>query len=512
MNVSPASRRSILWLVLIAVFGLTLASVYQGQASPAEPKSLKPTASTAIPTLKPSRTPTPVPATSTFTPVPPIATATPVPLTVTATPLPPTATATPLPPTFTPVPPTATPAGPIAPYPSAPLCPDVDALHNYSVFHTLWDSARGCHYDHEHGQNPFTPDVQAIFPEVDLMELLCGQQVGHCSPSSPAENVSKHGGFKWDVVLSIPCEIFESAKWCVTAAVVEYHAFGDSRLEMEARIHSVLALLKVCNPADLSDCGYMFLDQHVDYGQRVSQYQGALMPYTVAAGCVLPACQANPEPAYTVGFGPYNTIDRYGDCIGCRPSLAFVLSRNANANGIWTSKSTGPNAAAPLGSRLLAILFRIRDMYQLKADTDQTYPFTFGFVCSADGGSTYSPAGCHYNNATGKVHELAGVIPAAWDNLPGFDTDPRAGRITAQGYVTHFGELNPACSQPGVDCHPIKLVQAFVGRFGAALPGHKISNPNPTSNPSRNTWFCGEAVCSEGAPGAIPSGWIGAAN
>ena len=58
-----------------------------------------------------------------------------------------------------------------------------------------------------------------------------------------------------------------------------------------------------------------------------------------------------------------------------------------------------------------------------------------------------------------------GEIPVEWDNLAGFDTDPRAGRITADGYVTRFGDLNLSCTAPGTDCHPIKLVQAFAGRY-----------------------------------------------
>ena len=39
----------------------------------------------------------------------------------------------------------------IAPFPDAPLCPDTGEAHDHSLFHTLWDDKRGCHYDHEHG-------------------------------------------------------------------------------------------------------------------------------------------------------------------------------------------------------------------------------------------------------------------------------------------------------------------------------------------------------------------------
>jgi hypothetical protein len=94
--------------------------------------------------------------------------------------------------------------GPGAPFADAPLCPD----HNHSTWHGLWDSVRGCHYDHEHGTFPFTSEVAAAFPGFDLRTLLCGVEVGHCVPSGPMEHTHKHGGFKWNVLLGHPhgCE------------------------------------------------------------------------------------------------------------------------------------------------------------------------------------------------------------------------------------------------------------------------------------------------------------------
>ena len=144
--------------------------------------------------------------------------------------------------------------------------------------------------------------------------------------------------------------------------------------------------------------------------------------------------------------------------------------------------------------------------------SDQSYPYSFLWLCSVDGFS-YAQDGCEYNNSTTQVHEIQGTIPASWDNLEGFDTDPRAGRITAEGYVTNFGELNTGCTTFGTDCHPIKMVQAFVGRYGSVLvftPG-KGTNIVPYA-PERDIYFCGEEVCSETDPSSVPSGWIGENN
>jgi len=160
-------------------------------------------------------------------------------------------------------------------------------------------------------------------------------------------------------------------------------------------------------------------------------------------------------------------------------------------------------------------LFRARDTYQVLDRGDLEYPFTFAWLCSTDGGLTYSPVpGCRYNNSTTRIHEINGTLPAEWDNLAGFDIDPRVGRITAEGFVTRFGELNPACTaaQAGPDCFPIKLVQAFVGYYGSHLIVDKATQFSRDAQPERDIYFCGVQVCAEGDPGAVPSGWIGPNN
>jgi len=379
--------------------------------------------------------------------------------------------------------------------PNAPLCP----THSNDEFHTLWNDGAACHYDHEHGTNPFTPEVDAAFPGFDLFALLGNVEIGHTNPSSPHENTDKHGGFKWDVNLDVTCEVFESANYCVKAAVIQYHAFGDYAVEMETRNHTTVFLGMVCNPANPADCGYLYTVQLQEYGQRVSQYQGSVLPYP-----------DTPLPAYAANFGPYFTIDRYGTCTGCRPSLAFVRNGNYNANSVWTSKPTG-TGVRPQTSTLFRLLFRVRDNYQLLewASIGDGYPFNFGFVC---GETAYNPANCRYNNTTTRVHEVAGNIPTAWDGLIGFDTDARPGRVTAVGYTTAFGELDLSCAAPGGGCHPVKLVGMFVGSYGGQLPGAKVSNPNAISNPERDFYFLNGQVVSEGTAGAVASGWVGGGN
>ena len=392
--------------------------------------------------------------------------------------------------------------GGIAPYSDAPLCPDSGEAHDHSLFHTLWDDTRGCHYDHEHGQNPFTAEVAAAFPGFDLKALLGGVGVGHTNPSSPMENTHKHGGFKWQVLLAHPngCQGHEGSRIGLDASVIQYHAFGDYSVEFESRIHSVVALLRQCLTNNPTDYGYIYLVQHVDYGQRVSGYQGIVLPYP-----------DDPQPSYHSGDAPYFTIDCIGTtCPSKTPTRDAILALNGNASTTWTSD---PRKLHGSGSHLFELLLRARDTYQVLDRDDLTYPFTFVWLCSQDGGATYSAiAGCRYNNSTTQVHEINGTIPDTWDNLEGFDTDPREGRITAEGYVTRFGDLNLSCAAAGPDCHPIKMVGAFVGYYGSFLEPTKRDQFGPGALPERDIYFCGDQVCAEGDPGATASGWIGQNN
>lgn len=347
-----------------------------------------------------------------------------------------------------------------------------------------------------------------------IQNFLGGVQIGSPNPSSPMENTHKHGGFKWDVMLSNPhgCLAgFEDARWCIKAAAIEYHAFGDYSIEMQARTHTAIYFLLVCNPANPNDCGRLYVVNLEDYGQRVSPYQGTTF-YTVAQGCTVDnACPINPVPAYDRSFGPYFTIGCiFGGLTGCRTSLAQAIANDAPSK--WTSKPTGPGTRPP-GNRTADLLFDVRDNYQLLDSRDLTYPFTFLWLCTNNNGLTYNPVGCKKNNTATAVHEAGGTIPAGWDNLAGWDTNPAVGRITVlNGFVDEFGNRSPTCTVAGGSCYPILLENMFVGKYGDFLTLNKISNVTAANTPSRNIFFCNGVVCSEISPGAVPSGWVGSEN
>jgi hypothetical protein len=392
-----------------------------------------------------------------------------------------------------------------AAYAEAPLCP----THDPTQWHGLWDSVRDCHYDHEHGTSPFAPEVAAMFPGFDLFALLGNVGVGHTNLSSPMENTHKHGGFKWNVQLHHPqtCAGFEGATTGIDGSVIQYHGFGDYAIEAEVHIHSTVALLRQCQTGNPTDYGYIFVNQLQDYGQRITPYQGTILPYP-----------NQPIPPFPSPGGPYlsfNCVDLVEPYdMHCRAGFGQAQTNDASSN--WTSKPTqgGHSDSSPV----FRLFWRARDTYrEIRIDNfpSAAYPFEFLWLCSDDNGATYNPAGCRYNNTTTQVHEIAGVIPVEWDNLVGWDSNPAPGRVTAEGFVTKLGIINPTCTGPATetDCFPIKLVNAFTGSYGSVLVFTEGKGPNIVPiTPERDIYFCAGVPCSETSPGAVASGWIGAEN
>lgn len=463
-------------------------------------------------TLKPSRTPThtrtaTVTATLAASATPPFTsagTATPIATqtkaaTFTATPPPDSTITATVTATATVIPATPTVVVRVPPYPDAPLCPE----HDNETFHTLWNEQEGCHYDHEHGQDPFTDEVAAAFPGFDLKALLTTDGIGHTNPSSGMENTHKHGGFKWSVNLTHleGCTPFESTENGVDASAILFHGMGDYAIELESSVHSTVALLRFCGDAP----GYMYVVQHITYGQVVVPYQG---PYV--------APYERPWVPYDAPRGPYISVDCVDstlpyDVPQCRRSLAFILDRGLDVNSYWTAKDSG-QGPRPENSILFRPFWRVRDAYQVFDWNDQSHPFTYLWVC---GGAIYDPQGCEYNNSTTQIHEIAGTIPAQWDNLAGWDTNDAPGYVSAAGFVTRYGALNDACTAPGEDCHPIVLENVPTGSYGSLVVNYPATKLPPNIVPllpEHDIFFCAGVVCDEKTAAAVPSGWIGQNN
>ena len=137
------------------------------------------------------------------------------------------------------------------PYADAPACP----THDPNQWHGLWDEVRGCHYDHTHGDDPSLAD--SYFGP--LGAYWDGATISYPFNSGPAENTSKHAGYKVSVKMPgyhpwSPCGVNDNTDVtgdhsdnCVIASRVEYHLVGGL-MDTVHRYHSYWMEIYVCRP------------------------------------------------------------------------------------------------------------------------------------------------------------------------------------------------------------------------------------------------------------------------
>lgn len=366
-------------------------------------------------------------------------------------------------------------SSPVAPYPSAPLCD----THDDRAYHGLWNSAEGCHYNHEHGTD--APAFVAARFGVNVANYT-GGAISY-PWQTPMENEHKHGGYKWDHRDGVTCKGRENSPLGVSAYAIQFHARGD-RMALESRFHSSFAVIEICRVSNSTDRGTIIVGGHQDFGQNVSPYQGRVMT----------AYPNDPEPNYDPAREPYIAVD----CVSsdCRRDLS-----NVTGNTTWISE---PVNVEGTGNDLFAFLFRGRDTFDVvDGNTRHLYPPTFYYLCSSDGGATFNPAGCAKNNTTARVHEIMGTIPAAWDTLDGASD----GHVTYSGHVDRWGNLI-TCDMPGPDCIPISLTNVPTGRYGMQDSGAGRTSPfSKEALPDRDICFGNGGAVIHCDQGGTPSGW-----
>jgi len=368
-----------------------------------------------------------------------------------------------------------------APYPDAPLC----ATHNPTAYHTLWNSAEECHYDHEHGSMDF--GQAAALLGVDLTTFTGGQQISYpwqtMHHDGCLENDCKHGGYKWTFKTTNedPCIAAEVGPNGTDGYAVQFHGRGDAEDNL-TRVHSSFIAVVVCNVQ--GQRGVLVTGGWQDYGQRVSTYQSG----------VVMALSDQPQPSFRALLSPYWSLDCYNDD-GAQTDCG---SRFIHSDVTAVSRPQ----AADLGHRVAQILIRSRDPYVwVNGSTrDDLNAQTFRWVCGVTG---YNPVGCEGNNTTGTIHQVYGNVPSEWDSLDGVVD----GLVTWQGYTDRWGNRVEGCSGSSLDCVPVYLrgvpVGGFSGTFDNEFPAF-----SQAALPERDIYFCGVVVCYEGGPGAVPSGWV----
>jgi hypothetical protein len=292
------------------------------------------------------------------------------------------------------------------PVPTAPGCP----THNNRAYHGLWDSARNCHYNHTHKDNPH--DVDDIFGTTYYQ--WAGGEISYpwqTSSHHGNENDVKHGGYTWLVRRDLPCQS-QFTNGCVTAFRVQVHAIGSTQ-DAYVRYHSFWLEAKVCRKDAPTDCGIVRTGGWTDTGDLLVDNILIL-----------------DEPLNGNSFKLHYSGSYLPDGVG-----------NHNF-GTWYSGSRE-------GWATVAVQFE--DMWGLinrDGNPEPVHLFCEDLTDCTNNGSKVQP------------HVIGAGIMGRYRRL----VDPdRNGYADFNGYINRYGVPVTGCTTPGLDCVPLVLEHVPLG-------------------------------------------------
>ena len=295
---------------------------------------------------------------------------------------------------------------------SLPLCPESE--HNPAQWHALINTAGTCHFDHEHKHNP--NDVADIFGPAGAW--FGGQSISY-PWQTPDENLHKHEAYSWIVRRDVPSlgrsMWIKAFRWQVHATTAPFTGMnGELHGGYLTRFHSYSLEAQVCNSA--GNCGIVRTGGWIDFGHLELQGLDA---------CVnLPHDPSQQETCGSLarrrihipGISPffwYGSLGLPGTNSALDPAVLAVASADGSADVV-------PN-----------------DLYSLN------------FFCPA--------WDCFRNNSTISAHAVQFDIGKQYDP----DKD---GLANFTGYIDRYGSIVAGCTTPGLDCIPLSIVNAPVGK------------------------------------------------
>lgn len=356
-------------------------------------------------------------------------------------------------------------SGNIPAYAAGPACP----THDPNQWHALWDSARGCHYDHTHADDPAL--ANSYFGP--LGAFWDGTTISYPFNSGPSENTQKHAGYKISVRMPgwhpwPPCGTEDNTDItgdhsdnCVIASRTEYHVVGGL-MDLVGRYHSYWMEVYICKPPyrQPQDCGIMRTGGLLDYAElKAPHYNGRIVrtggtidfgngittTYT-ADGPDLPANSGEP---YVFSI-PYTEADRQS--YRNNPPKATLTQAGKATIDQWSSNDFDcePRPAGdPCHNQYTHGLFQVGDAFNL-VDTQNLN--TLRWIC-------YGEPNCEYNGSLIGMNEIAVRVMQSWQQGGG-------GFVTLTGWSDRWGNprlTNTTCTSVSIDCVPFILNHAPVG-------------------------------------------------
>lgn len=346
------------------------------------------------------------------------------------------------------VPPTdipPTPDGPIEPFAGAPLC----SSHDDRAWHSLWNATEGCHYNHEHKDNP--RDLDGVFGtefyawaggEISYpWETFPhdGNGEDYPAPTGPKENVIKHESYGWQVYEGETCVD------CVEAYRLEFHGLFGS-VGAITRFHSYSLEAKFCDDVT---CGTLRTGGWKDFGRLAVS---GTNPDGTRRDEKVPLPN---DPTSGIG-GQRNHED------GTNPNI------NKTNFAYWSTVNDQIN----LSRQLNGFFFQQKDTWDYVSFDD---PGLVDLKCP--------DFQCDQNGSKMVVDIFDIRIPS---EHPGNVN----GIVNFEGYIDRYGNIVADCSPVGVDCIPIEIVNAPVGDYrvrGSNIVEYDISPFFPDG--TRDWWI-----------------------
>lgn len=346
-------------------------------------------------------------------------------------------------PTETPLPTaTNTPTASLEPYAGAPECPP--DVHNPRLWHGLWNAELGCHYTHEHHENPHRMDY--LFG-TDVYIWMNGEishpwqtfsgaldEFEHPHGGSCMENDCKHEGYKWLIVENRDCSdtpyVTTGANNCITDARVLLHMVF-SEVDAVVRFHSIWLEARVCNFGELN-CGIYRGGGHLDTGKL-----------NIPRGTYIPLAWNN-EPLAWMNEVPEAQPYRIHCAVG------------GNCLDSWNTEGNQYN--------------------YLPTDENGDFRLRVGVgVHVNDGWGGVNPVDsdiyldcpdfqCDNNNSEAAMFRVWVTIPTALDGSQ-YDTDGQVnGFFSGSGYTNRYGDIVEGCTEIGLDCIPFESLEVATRR------------------------------------------------
>jgi hypothetical protein len=276
----------------------------------------------------------------------------------------------------------------------------------------VWDGVRGCHYDHEHNDNPH--EVDRVFG-TRTFDLAGGEISYPWQTFSTAglENDLKHNGYKWLVRTGERC-YSGNANGCITDLRAQVHAIMGAA-DVPVRFHSGYIEARVCLEKAPTRCGVARTGGWLDTGHL----------YLDGVHHPLPTDPTDDEHDPSRHHGTRNH-GLAGTSLGSRFYGAWYGHTAVGTIAVMTSRAFGP--------------------------VDPADPARPLFNCDLN------DPDCESNSSTMQTHVIDVTVPTS------LDTD-RNGFVTWSGYTDRYGRVSPTCVTPALDCVPLEFVDAPVGYF-----------------------------------------------